>query len=166
MHATTHRLHLWRPNILDALAIYRPRMGASLLVPLRPFAETEEYGWLAFSMPDTRNASVPDRGSIEDQTSVPPLSFLLMLSGASDQAAGFRFQIEDKGTRQPIASAHMRFAASTNPAPGVGVRPLPYILPAPYAVAYPGLLTIKVTNLATVANNLQLVLWFAVPKRR
>lgn len=162
------RPHRWRPNIVDVLAIYQGRWpgGRAVAEPLRVFADTDSYGWLGFSMPDTRNASVPANGSFEDQVSVPPLSFLLMISGVSDQVEGFRFQIDDKGTRAPVASQMMRFGVNTNRNAGAGIRVLPYILPSPYAVAYPGLLAVRVTNLSAVANNLQLVLHFAVPKRK
>lgn len=152
-------------NILDALAIYRGRfMGRALTDPLRPFIYSRRHNWRGYVAPDTANQTIAARGTFEDQFSVTPGSFLLMISSLSDQPEGFRWLITDKGTKQTVTSEYGRHLAESG---GLGskfpTRPLPFILPSPWTVSKAGLVMVQITNLSAVANNINLFLTFAEP---
>lgn len=149
-----------------------PRQNFSLLEPMRPFLWSG-YNWKAFPIPSAAyllsNTSNGGTGCLpfeqrEDRVVVAPGSWLVGFSGFSAQAAGFRFQIYDVGAGDyclndgfdDLNSGAQANPADTDPA-------MPHILPEPYCVVSPGLLQIRIVNSASVNNDMQLLLHFAVP---
>jgi len=169
--------HPLRPGKLELIdqPIYWPRFGGrSLLDPLRPFAQSSNYVWQGIPFPDCARSLVPALGQVEDHLSIAPGSFLLMISAACDQAFpnDFRFQVTDAGTNiSTFTNDWVRYTAATggnrltNAATRFGAgRGLPFILPAPLAIAPPGRMVVKIVNLANAPQNIQLFLQFAVPR--
>ncbi len=115
-------------------------------------------------VPDVMNAALVGKGRYEARISLPPQSYVWAFAGTSDQAAGFKVQIVDLGTKAEWFSQPIRWDNLT----GQGATPeglsFPlYILPKPRLVLEPGLLSVQVTNLAAVANPIQLVVFTAEP---
>jgi hypothetical protein len=135
--------------------------AASLLEPLRWWQWTG-YVWRGVPVPRAELATVAARGQVEDQVLVPVGSWLVAFSGSCAAAAGFRFQLFDVGRdRFAITDrwVNNRAGATDTTDPDAVM----HVLPEPYCIVEPGKLQVSVSNLATVANDLQLLLHFAVP---
>lgn len=158
----------WMPrkySILDAIAIYRARfVGRSVIDNLRPFIDAKNWNWRGISVPDSNSQAIAARGFFEDQISLAPGSFLLAVSGVSDQPEGFRWLLTDKGTKQTLSSDYNRHLAANG---GLGskypTRPLPFYLPSPWAISDAGLLVVQLSNLSSAVNNINLLFQFAEP---
>ena len=152
-------------DMVDIAPIYRPRhFGASKADGLRPFAAAGRYNYRGYALPDRARVVVAARGQIEDEISVRPGSFLTTISSVSSQAAGFKFNIYDKATGSRLFSEDVRdTVAASAPIARFAGRRLANYLQSPWAVPSPGLLTVRIVNLATAANDLQLYLAFAEP---
>jgi hypothetical protein len=134
----------------------------ALMGPARRFWFTG-YVWRGVVVPRANLANVAAYRQIEDKALLPPGSWLLGFSGASSQAAGFRFRIFDVGADDYALSEHWdsnRTGAQDN----TDTDPAnPYLLPEPYFVVSPGTLQVQIVNSASLANDLQLLLHFAIP---
>jgi hypothetical protein len=143
------------------------RNNYSLLEPARIFL-WQNCGLLGYVIPRSAiaNAQVPagilKYQQIEDRVQLPPGSFLMGLSGYSSAAAGFRFSIYDEGTKDFVLSD--KWENSTDVDVSNVDDGKPHMLEDPYCVVSPGILQIKVCNLAATTNDFSLLLWFAVPK--
>jgi hypothetical protein len=141
-----------------------------LLDPIRPFV-AEDYTTLVAPFPgsDVLALNTPPGllayQDAPDRMQLPPGAWLVGWSAYSQQAAGIQFRVFDEGRgRVALAGKSMRNAIAqdnndTDPA-------LPYFLDQPYYVVTPGWLQITVTNIASVANDAQVALYFAIPRRR
>lgn len=113
-------------------------------------------------VPRVADLPVAARGQVEDQATIPPGSCLVALSGASDQTAGFRFTVYDVGAKRFVLSDQWDELA-TGAQDTTDVESQGLVLPTPYLILAPGLLQVRVANLATVAADMQLLLHFATP---
>jgi hypothetical protein len=162
-----------RPELIDQ-PIYWPRFGdgRSIVDPLRPFTRSRNYKWRGYVFPDTKRSNVAGLGQVEDQMSITPGSFLLMISAQCTQPFpnDFRYTVTDKGSGVSISNDFVRYMAATG-----GVRlttagalfpnqGLPMILQSPLAIAAPGRLMIKIVNLYGNVQNIRLFLQFAEPR--
>jgi hypothetical protein len=155
-----------RINEMPALDLPSHNFGPqTLLDPVRRFWWT---GFVYRGVVFPRANQVPFAGvaalrQVEDKIQVPAGSWLVGFSAVSDQTAGFRFRLFDVGADDYALSEYWdsnRTGAQDN----TDTDPAkPYILPEPYCVVSPGMLQISLVNSATVANNLQLLLHFAIP---
>ncbi len=157
-------LAMRNPSVFGAAAIYRGRFaGHSPIDNLRRIAGARGYHWRAVVAPDSSRQLVAARATVEDQFSVNPGSIITAISGYSAQAAGFTFQLVDKGSGLTIASAPVGFAAGTGgKAPGpFPNNPLPLYLTDLLPLSAPGLVLVSVVNQATVANQLAVCIQIA-----
>jgi hypothetical protein len=169
-------MHPIRPRRLTLIdqPVFWPRHGGkSLIDPLRPFARSSNYKWLGMPFPDCARSLVPARGQVEDHVAIAPGSYLLIISAQCDQAfpGDFRFEVTDAGNNRTFTNDWVRYTAATggtrltNEATRFGAgRGLPLIVPSPWAISAPGKIVVKIVNLATIDQNIQLFLQFAVPK--
>jgi hypothetical protein len=101
------------------------------------------------------------RQQIEDSVRMPIGSYLVGLSAVSPQAAGFRFTLFDAGRNDWVLSPQWIESHT------ITFKGSPYYLIRPYplvdAGAMWGKINMRMVNLATVSNDCQLALWFAVP---
>ena len=161
-------------SILDLYPQFRmPGRWHDQVLPLaQALADSQDYNWFIAVAPRTQAGAgdpsvVVASDSVESEFNVVPGSLLWGLSSASQQAAGFRFEIWDQGHANPVSISKgtngvMSGDVVNSPLPTPS--PVPYIFPRPYAVTGSGLVLVRITNLATVANRLQLGMWLAQPK--
>ena len=154
-------------TVLDYVAVYRARWsGRSLVDFLRPFIDDGSYHWKGRVAPASPLTAVPKFGSIEDQFSLKPGSFLTTISGVSDQPDGFRWKLTDRASGSTIGSDWVQHIAGNG---GLGTkfptRPLPFYLTSPWTVGESGLLTIQIRNLSPATNNIQMLFAFAEPNK-
>jgi hypothetical protein len=101
------------------------------------------------------------RQQIEDSVRMPVGSFLVGMQAVSPQAAGFRFTMFDAGRNDWVLSPQWIQSQT------VQFRTKPYFLVRPYPIVDAGMgwgkLNFRMVNLATVNNDCQLALYFAVP---
>jgi hypothetical protein len=101
------------------------------------------------------------RQQIEDSVRVPVGAFLLGLSAVSPQPAGFRFTLFDAGRNDWVLTPQWIESHSVNP------RGKPYFIVRPYPIVDAGAgwgkINIRLVNLATVPNDCQLGMYFALP---
>lgn len=158
-------LEMRNPTYLDAVAIYRGRFaGCSPTDELRRLAASKNYHWRALVSPDVTRQTVPSQGTIEDQFTVAPGSFITAISGYSAQAAGFTIQVTDAGSGQKIAQIPITFLAGFGGANATSKfpnRPLPMYLPSLFPVSQKGLVLVSIVNTATVANALAVCIQIA-----
>lgn len=154
----------YRQPITDAIAIYRARhAGHGGLDFARFFVAAPGYRWRTFVLPDVSNRSLAARATFEDQVSLAPGSFLISIASSSGAAAGFQFSIVDAGSKQPLSSDMARAGALSGRAATFANRGGPFFLPVPWVVSKPGLVLVKLANLAAAANEIDLQLQFAEP---
>ena len=158
------------PEVLEELRVYWAR--PSIIRPLLPFVRSNQYGRAEFVVPDVSRQSFAARAQIEDQISVPAGSFLIMLTGFTDQTFpnDFMFTLADKGSGREYASQFTRYQAATggnstqSTVTAVQGRTMPLIVPSPWIVTEPGLVAVRISNLATVSAVINLCLVFAIPR--
>lgn len=144
----TKRLGNYNAKAIDAAAIVR---GA---------ANYEPY---CIAFPARPNQEViAARGFFQGRASVSPRTFIIGVLGYSEQAAGFKLQLKDLGTgrnlfKSPIDFRNCTGQATTNP------RNQVHYLPEAQLVKYPCLIEVQITNLATVANRIQVCIQTAQP---
>lgn len=165
-------------GMLEAQRIYFPRhCGASVADPLLPFMDTSRYNWRTYVVPGSGDDNFGARKQFEDQISVKPGSFLLSLTAVSNGGqAGtgiapddFEYMIEDKASQEKLSNSFLRYESMTptlaclaNNGAFAG-RTLPLVLPVPWLVRKPGLILVKITNMSSSANNINMALTFAEP---
>lgn len=158
----------YEPMLIDQ-PIYWARFGQhSLVDPLLPFASARDYTWRGCAVPDTSREQFAPRQTAEDQISIAPGSFLLMISAQSSAAPNdFQFSIEDTSSGSRLCSQDLRYMTGTGGPNGLEfpARPLPLILPSPWTVGAAGMITVRIVNLAAAQNNIRLFLQFAEAHR-
>lgn len=158
------------PSILDWLPQFRQQQRYHDLAfrPLAALVDAEGYRPVWAVVPRTSHpalsaGAIAARGALEDQVTIRAGSFLWGFSSSSAEAAGFRFDVWDqsRGKRQLVSGVNNGVLAGTSVAPFSQNGPsfLPQLYPFPEA----GLLSIRLVNLATVANAVQLALLLAEP---
>lgn len=134
----------------------------SLLAPLERFIWAG-YVWRGIVVPRAAQAVVLPRAQAEERVAVPPGAWLVALAGFSAQPEGFRFRLFDVGARAP-ALGDLPDELFTGAQDTGDEDPIMHVLPEPYAVIPPGILQVVLINNSTTANNMQLLLHFAVPR--
>jgi len=120
------------------------------------------YEIAAHCVPDYDNAQLVARGRYEAQVWMPPGSYLWGVAGSSSSSDGFRCQVIDAGTQAPLFSARAQHPAVTGGA--LLSQPYPiHVLHRPRLVLEPGVLIVQIENLASVAADIQFVLYTAEP---
>lgn len=142
---------------------------SSLLNSLRMFQSADNYLWMPYACPNQLNTVFAARASFEQQMTVVPGSFLTMITGMSDQAAGFSLQLYDEGAKRYVVSVYATDPLICGQGQAVTLFPPappwhgPYILPSPLPILHPGNLVAQFTNLAIVQANIQCCFFFASP---
>lgn len=135
--------------------------GWSLYAPCRRFW-LAGYRWMPVVVPRCALLPVTPYGQVEDRVSIPPRSWLVAFAGASDQTAGFRFSIYDVGAKAFLLSDQWDNASTGAQDPtDADSQAMPLAVPA--LILAPGLLQVRVANLAAEDADMQLLLHFAVP---
>lgn len=149
------------PDALFDLPSYRYDGRQNTADILRPFAWSG-YVWRGLAVPRAVELPVAARVQIERRVQVPAGSYLLAFSGFSDQAAGYKFRIYDIGAQQN-ALGDIPDDLRSGAQDGSDTDGVLHVLTEPYVIVEPGLLQVTLTNLATAAADMALVLHFAVP---
>ena len=135
--------------------------GWSLNEPLSRFF-LAGYFLKMLTVPKTSDLPLGAYEQEEDNIIVPFGSYLLGFSGASAQSAGARFSVYDIGMKTfAITDEWDNFNTGAGLPSDADNQYL--ILSTPYLVLEPGLLQVRVANLASVSADLQLLLFFACP---
>jgi hypothetical protein len=133
-------------------------------------ARSQLYDFFVAVAPRTEAApndpsTVAAYDSVEHDFTVVPGSLIWGITSVSDQAAGFRFDIRDVGQERPVSIVKATNGALSG---DIGVSafgtPTPFLFDVPYIITGLGLVNVRITNLAAVANALQLCIFIAQPK--
>ena len=153
-------------------SLYR-RLGTERLDLWKKIIDSDNYYWKGYATPIGADINFAARQSFEDNISVEPGSYLTSINGWSSDVqgniAGFKFQIYDKGAKTYLYSRTWPFSSTVVGSGVAAAAGLPFgqqIMDGPLVVLDPGLLTIQITNLDTVATTIQLLFAFAVPVTR
>jgi len=120
------------------------------------------YEFAAHVVPDYDNAQIVAHGRYETTVYVPPATYLWGLAGSSSDAAGFRCQIIDDGTKTPLFNGRTKYNAVTGGSIQGASYPV-HVFHQPRLVLEPGRLVVQIESLATAASTIQLVLYTAEP---
>jgi len=164
----TNLLGLPDPNpmldLLQRLPVFRPGydIGVSLIEPLVAFVLQPGYEMAHIGRPLPSDLPIPANGVWEDTIAVAPGSWLVAMTFGIQERAGavnFKFSLYDTVAKRFLFN---RDAMASCIAGGAGNQRQPYYLPKPLPIL--GTLNLVLTNLdPTNANDMQLLLWIAVP---
>lgn len=140
------------------------RYHARALAEMRRVTSTPGYQPGAYPLPDEDNANLPARALIEIRLSLPVGSYVLGFSGSSQQSDGFEVQIVDLRHNAPFFGAPVLWNNLAPQGSTLGISHPLFLLPHPRLVIEPALLNVQIKNLATTANQVQLVLFSAEPR--
>ena len=135
----------------------------SMVEPLMEVLNNGNYYWKGVGLPRNGNTLLAARATYEEQVSIPNGSYLLYLTtDCATPLSGFRFNLYETGSKRNIAIEPVR---STLVA-GISVlgASFIYVLPSPEIVTREGQFTVSITNLSAAAQDVGLLLCFAVPK--
>jgi hypothetical protein len=121
---------------------------------------------LVMQVPDISNAQVIARGTFDGRLTVLPGTRLWAVSGSSAEAAGAKVQVTDLGTKQALwpVPVDIRNCTGGTGATAEGMENRQWFLPRPMVFDRPGLIGVKIFNLATAANAIEILLWLQEPK--
>ncbi len=179
----TPDLNYDRNTFTDNLPAYTSTEGlAEMLDQARNIIESEKYFFQAMPFPSGNLCYVDGFGTVSGNITVPPLSYLIAISGDSfytegsnknlRNLEGFTIRIYDKGAKLDtvVNSLYMENF------PNLGVmanikapnkqtnNPIGPMLPqSPMIVLIPGSLQVELTNLSAVSAYLQVLMHFCVP---
>jgi hypothetical protein len=152
---------------LQSLPAYNQSAGPDSLLDLaRLLQESGAFYWKGWCLPTGTDTTFAALTSFETSLQVEPGSLLIHVGGFSDNAAGFKLQIFERGAKQYLF--HRTFCFNTLVAPdmrdptGTSLPFGPFFLSSPVAILHPGELTLEITNLATVQATIQVLLGIAV----
>jgi hypothetical protein len=114
-------------------------------------------------LPGPGQSTLAARDTFEARVTVLPGTYLYAVAGSSAQAAGFRVEVIDLGTQTPLFSGPVNIANIAGATAGTPQTQL-WRPPKPRVILAPGLLTVRLLNLATVPNDVQVALFIAEPK--
>lgn len=185
------------PGLDYDLNTYLDNLGASIgesaldgLDTARNIVESGQFYFLGVPFPGRGNTTIAGRDTFTGNITVPPLSYLMSITGDSfylpnvgpqgqavgtRAAEGFQLRIYDKGGKIDTFLT----TSFGNSSPSVGVManlaapntqnnsPIsPFYPPSPMVILAPGSLQLTVTNLSTVSCYIQILLQLAVPVNR
>lgn len=157
---------------LDALPAYNNNEGNDSLLDLsRLLVQSQKYYFYGFGFPngDVSNLRVPALATQDGTFNIPPYSYLVNCSMYSTIGAGFKVNVYDKGAQQYLYQGQWidaRQVASEMQHDTLLPANYPFgpsFLQSPMIVMPPGLIQIRVVNLANEENLLQVMLAFAIP---
>lgn len=156
---------------LNALPAYNLNEGVDLQLDLlRRLAVSTDYFWRVISVPKSDSMNIGAFQGFESGIILPPETYIVSLSGYSSDAAGFMFAISDKGSKVQMmekafihSSVILGRESKEDGTIGFDEPFGPFLIPSPFCVLKPGQLQIQITNLASVAANIQVTLGCAVP---
>lgn len=151
----------YHPAIRQPLAHVLQRQARALVAVTR----AARFRPMAWALPGEVAEQMPAGATVEIRLSVPVGTYLLGVAGSSSQAAGFELQITDTRHNAPLWSAPANWQNATSQAAGPGNAEFPLVwLDAPRLIIEPGLLDVRLRNLATATNTIQAVLFTAEPE--
>lgn len=151
----------YHPAIRQQLAHILQRQARALVSVTR----AGRFVPMAWALPGEAAEQMPAGATVEIRLSVPVGTYLLGVSGSSSQAAGFELQITDTRHNAPLWSAPANWKNATSQTTGPGNAEFPLVwLESPRLVIEPGLLDVRIRNLATVTNTIQVILFTAEPE--
>lgn len=152
-----------------SLPQFRPMPGryhTAALAALRAVsAEPGTYA-NAYPVPDAANAVLAAGQPIEIRLSVPVGTWVWGFSATSSAAAGFEAQVIDLREGAPFWGQPVNYANVSGQGSAAGITFPLFILPAPRLVIEPGMLSIKLRNLAATSNTVQFVVFTIEPEAR
>lgn len=166
-----------RLEYINNVPVYTANRGVSSLLDLpRKFVDSGEYFFLGIAFPPAISTFVLARDTFSGVITVPPLSYILSLSGDTyvdvphqpDDGFGFMVRIYDKGAKmESIINAQFirgsLIALNERPTGAEGQKG-PYWLQDPFVLLKPGTLQMEITNLSqTQDKHIQMLLGLAVP---
>jgi hypothetical protein len=118
-----------------------------------------------YAVPDHPAISVAPLAPFEGKVWMRTPAWLWAVSGSSQRAAGFDFQIRDGGTQQELFSRRLYYSLVTGQGQTAeGAQSIQAVLPKPLLILQPGLVIVQLFNLSDQANEIQLVLWCVIPE--
>jgi hypothetical protein len=161
---------LWMERPRDfhrALPQYRlnvSRWPGRQMEKLKPWRDSTMFSVRQHCAPARAETTFQDGESKEHQASVLPGSFLQSITGDSDQAAGFRFQLINAATDELLFESDVASGELAGAAVAPFNQPGPCLLPdGGLPFPHGGQIIIRRTNMAAVSARCQLVLWIAEP---
>lgn len=157
---------------LDSLPAYNCHAGVDSMLDLaREIIDSDGYYWQGVAFPTGSNILIPAQGTYVGNVSVEPLSYIIAITGYSNQPEGFKIRIYDKGAKADIIDK--QFIYSTMLASNMqmllggtayeNVATGPYLLTSPLIILNPGSLQIEITNLSVSDAMIQIMLSCAFP---
>lgn len=145
------------------------RYAARTFAALGPLFQASARETRVVLAPDSSNASIAADGSYEHRVSVPAGSALWAIAATCSQAAGFTLNIVDAAGTQlasqalsnlngPGSVTYKDSRGATHTISDPLVR-----LPKYLVVPEPGVVRVKLVNLAGVANRIRTALYFSIP---
>lgn len=178
-------------TFLDNLGAYSLTEASFETLELaRQITESGQYYFLGVPFPGRNNTVIGGRDTFTGNITVPPLSYIMSITGDTfytpnvgpqGQAVGtralegFQFRIYDKGGKidtfinssfgnsQPSVGLMTNYS---NPASANNKPVGPFFPPSPMVILSPGSLQLTITNLSTVSCYIQILLQLAVPVNR
>ncbi len=132
-------------------------------------------------IPDQQHTAIAPAATWDHRVTLSPGSFLWGLSASVGATEGFKVQITDFATRSnlysgQLASSNLDRAYADGNGVVAGSYPYPnslgqaltipssiHLLSRPRPIVEPGILNVQITNLAQIAQTVQLVLWLLQP---
>jgi len=131
---------------------------------LTPWTQTKVFSLRQHCAPASGETTFADGESKEHPALLLPGSFLQMITGTSDQTAGFRVQLINDATQELMFSSDITHPSIAGGAISPFNVPAPFLLPDG-GIPFPhgGKIVARMTNMATATAVMQLVLWIAEP---
>lgn len=131
---------------------------------LAQFADDPGFDLRAYVIPGPGNDTLPVQGALTYRLSIPAGSHVVGMAAYSSQADGFTVNLVDQRYNAPFYQRAVKHSNAAGPgSTGIGAS-VPFAAwPAPRLVIEPGEIAINLRNLATAANNVELVLYTLEP---
>jgi hypothetical protein len=151
---------------------WRNAYAQRALIALEPLRKAIGYQARHEVIPDRQHVAIAANATWDHRVSVRPGSYLWALSGTSAQGDGFAVQITDFATRSNLFSGPVKYENLTgtgsysyvnSAGSSFSLAPALHLLASPRPLIEPAVLNVQITNLASVANQVQLVLWIWEP---
>jgi hypothetical protein len=151
---------------------WRNAYGQRALMALEHLRKAAGYQARHEVIPDRQHVAIAANATWDHRVSVRPGSYLWALSGTSGQADGFAVQITDFATPSNLFSGPViyqnltgtgSYAYVNSAGSSLLLAPPLHLLASPRPLIEPAVLNVQITNLASVANQVQLVLWIWEP---
>lgn len=159
-------------DYLNSSPLYASESGDIQLELANKVYNSGDYFYQGIAAPIGSRADLTlgARDSYEAALTIPEGSYLVSITAYSEQEAGFKFSMFDKGAKTYMIEKQLGYwrtqagvmIAEASNGNGLG----PYWLESPLIVMPPGALQIQITNLSANANMLQVMMGFAVPVSR